>query len=173
MNTNRWGLLAIALTIIAAAGILMLVIIPTPNPITNIDVNQPATSTATTTNNGTGTTTEGSNIAGIADLIMVGQPTKNAVIGATSTTLTGSARGFWYFEASFPVQIKDASGKVIAQGPAQAQSEWMTTDFVIFKATLTYPKQPKGSKGTVVLMNDNPSGLPENQKTVEIPVTFN
>ena len=86
--------------------------------------------------------------------------------------VTGKARGGWYFEASFPVQIKNASGTVIAEGPAQAQGEWMTQDYVPFKITLSFPAQAAGSKGTVVLRNDNPSGLPENDKSLEIPVTF-
>jgi hypothetical protein len=43
---------------------------------------------------------------------------------------------------------------------------------VIFKATLTYPAQPKGSKGTLILRNDNPSGDPARDKKVEIPVIF-
>lgn len=162
MNTTKWGLLAVGLTIIAIGSAIMLVVIPAPKPLAVI-----ADNAATTTSNESGST-----IAGIPDLILVGQPAKNSTIGATSTNITGSARGPWYFEASFPVQIKDASGKIIAQGPAQAQSDWMTSDFVIFKITLTYPAQVSGSKGTVVLMNDNPSGLPENQKEVDIPVTF-
>ncbi len=61
---------------------------------------------------------------------------------ASPLTVTGKARG-WYFEASFPVKLLDANGIVLAQGPA-----------------------------TLVLMNDNPSGLPENQKEVSTPVTF-
>jgi hypothetical protein len=85
--------------------------------------------------------------------------------------ITGKAKG-WYFEASFPVQVLDANGKVIGQGPAQAQSDWMTSDWVPFKATLTFTSPGAGKKGTVRLSKDNPSGLPENDRHIDIPVTF-
>lgn len=85
-------------------------------------------------------------------------------------TVTGEAAG-WYFEASFPVQLLDGTGKIIAQGPAQAQGDWMTTNFVPFKATLTFAK-PATATGTLVLRNDNPSGLPENDRFLRIPVRF-
>ena len=71
-----------------------------------------------------------------------------------------------------PRSDQERLGHVIAEGPAQAQGEWMTQDYVPFKITLSFPAQAAGSKGTVVLRNDNPSGLPENDKSLEIPVTF-
>ncbi len=110
-------------------------------------------------------------LAQIPDLIVVGVPTKNLPV-TSPLTVTGKARGTWYFEASFPIEIKDASGKVIAQGHAEAQSDWMTEEFVSFKATVTYPPQPAGSAGTLVLKNDNPSGDPARDKSLEIPIIF-
>jgi len=86
---------------------------------------------------------------------------------------TGEARGNWYFEASFPVSILDSKGKSIGQGYAEAQGEWMTEEFVPFKSIpITFTPQPAGSVGTVVLHKDNPSGLPEHDDQVFIPVTF-
>lgn len=86
-------------------------------------------------------------------------------------TITGQARGMWYFEASFPVRLLDGNGNEIALAPAQAQGDWMTEDFVPYSVTLTFT-QPSTPTGTLVLENDNPSGLPENSKKIEIPVTF-
>jgi hypothetical protein len=135
------------------------------------------TEAPTTTDNGTATTTPQATTTPAtgdeanADMIQVTSPIKGATV-TSPLTITGSARGNWYFEASFPVELRDASGKVIAQHYAEAQSDWMTTDFVIFKSTLTFPKQPAGSTGTLILRNDNPSGLPENDRSVEIPVKF-
>lgn len=86
-------------------------------------------------------------------------------------TITGEARGMWYFEASFPVRLLDGNGNEIAIAPAQAQDDWMTEEFVPFSVTLTFA-QPSTPTGTLVLENDNPSGLPENSKKIEIPVTF-
>lgn len=87
-------------------------------------------------------------------------------------TLSGSARGSWYFEASFPVELRDAQNTVIAQGHAQAQGNWMTNAFVPFTATLTYPPQPAGSYGIIVLRKDNPSGEPQNDASVTVPIQF-
>lgn len=95
----------------------------------------------------------------------------NLAAGATIESplvITGSART-WYFEASFPIKLLDESGKEIAAVPAQAQSDWMTTDWVPFKATLEFLVD-KDQNGTLVFMNDNPSGLPEKEEKMEIPV---
>jgi hypothetical protein len=108
-----------------------------------------------------------------ADLIAVDSPKPNDAISSTTITITGKARGSWYFEASFPIQILDARGAIIAQGPAQAQRDWMTAEFVPFTATLAFPAQPAGSKGVIVLKKDNPSGDPARDDLIKIPVTFN
>lgn len=84
----------------------------------------------------------------------------------------GNARGTWYFEASFPVELLDASGNSIAQVPAQAQGEWMTEDFVFFQTILEFPPQPPGSVGMLVLHKDNPSDLRQYDDEVRIPVRF-
>ena len=91
--------------------------------------------------------------------------------------LSGSAAG-WYFEGSFTVELVDSSGNIIAQGPATAIGDWMTTDFVPFTANLTFTNpytagDPESEKvGKIILRKDNPSGLPENDDFLEIPVRF-
>lgn len=143
--------------VILAAGVA-LIVIPAPEAAAPVTQNPDNTQTPATSTNPH------------ADLI---QPDLVAGSSASSPlVLTGKARGNWYFEASFPVEIRDASGKVIAQHYAEAQSDWMTTEFVAFKSTVTFPAQPAGSKGTVVFHKDNPSGLPENDKSVHIPIVF-
>lgn len=107
----------------------------------------------------------------VPGMIQVDIPVVNATI-ASPLTVTGRARGGWYFEASFPLELKNAGGTVIATGIAQAQSDWMTDAFVPFTATLTYPAQPAGSTGTLVLKKDNPSGEPANDMSLAIPVLF-
>lgn len=105
------------------------------------------------------------------DLITIDTPRPNATI-TSPLEVTGRARGSWYFEASFGVKLLDANGKTIALIPATAQSDWMTPNFVPYKATLTFDSQPKGSKGTLILMKDNPSGLPKNDDSLIVPVAF-
>src|SRR4051812_32842409 len=45
-----------------------------------------------------------------ADLIQVNAPKPNDLV-KSPLTVTGKARGTWYFEASFPVRLEDANGK--------------------------------------------------------------
>jgi hypothetical protein len=84
----------------------------------------------------------------------------------------GEARGNWYFEASFPVILTDWDGLIIAEGIAQAQGDWMTTDFVPFSATLNFTKPGYGTTGSLILKKDNPSDLPEFDDAVEITIKF-
>lgn len=107
--------------------------------------------------------------ASYEDLLQVNAPLPSAEI-TSPLTVSGKARGQWYFEASFPVSLYDANGKLIGQVPAQAESDWMTTEYVPFSTTLFFSSDT--ATGTLVLQNDNPSGLPENQKELKIPVTF-
>jgi hypothetical protein len=86
-------------------------------------------------------------------------------------TVTGEAKGPWYFEASFPVQILDMNNNVLAAVPAQAQGDWMTTNFVPFTATLTFTGV-SGQPGMIVFKKDNPSGLPQNEASISIPIIF-
>mgnify|MGYP001617911172 CR=1 FL=1 len=74
-------------------------------------------------------------------------------------TVTGEAKGNWYFEASFPIKIFDANGKQLGVIPAQAQGDWMTTEFVPFETKLVFSTPISGQMGTLVLQKDNPSGL--------------
>ncbi len=105
-----------------------------------------------------------------SNMIRVDGVLANQVI-KSPLTITGQAVGNWYFEASFPVELLDGNGKSILIKPAQAQGEWMTTSFVPFTITLSFA-QPATATGTLVFRNDNPSGLPENQKEFRIPVRF-
>lgn len=102
--------------------------------------------------------------------IRVSAPSAGQVM-TSPFVVTGEARGNWYFEASFPVTLLDANGKVVVAHYAQAQGEWMTTEFVPFTSTLTFAA-PATATGTLVLSKDNPSGLPEHDASVRIPVRF-
>ena len=58
--------------------------------------------------------------------------------------------------------VQDTDGNVIAQGHAEAQSNWMTEDFVPYIATLTFVVPAGVTDGVLYLRKDNPSGLPAN-----------
>jgi uncharacterized protein YneF (UPF0154 family) len=125
-------------------------------------INRSASNEAVTDNTSVSTST--------ADLIHVSIPLPNVLV-QSPLVVKGEARGNWYFEASFPVKIFDANGKQLGTVAAQAQGDWMTTDFVPFQATLIFDT-PTTETGSVVFMKDNPSGLPQNDASVSIPVYF-
>ncbi len=114
-------------------------------------------------------------------LPLVEYPTKDDLIRVTSILpnqeisspliVEGEARGNWYFEASFPVEVRDANNNVIGTWHAEAQSDWMTTEYVSFRAQITF-SQPKTPTGFLILRKDNPSGLPEHDDDLTIPITF-
>ncbi len=104
-----------------------------------------------------------------ADNIKIESPFPGAVTGK-EFSVVGQARGTWFFEASFPVELLDKDGNVLASGIAQAQGEWMTTEFVPFKVDLKAPESYIGP-ATLVLKKDNPSGLPENDASISFPIT--
>lgn len=101
--------------------------------------------------------------------VTITSPLPNTSVGGRFE-VKGSAPGNWFFEASFPIQVRDKSGTVVARTHASAQGEWMTTDIVQFTSTINIEGNFKGP-ATLILMRDNPSGLPENDDSVEIPIT--
>ncbi|KKW35496.1 hypothetical protein A2852_00255 [Candidatus Adlerbacteria bacterium RIFCSPHIGHO2_01_FULL_54_23] len=144
---NRWGII-IALFVVIAAGAAALIILPDPVKAPTVDER-----------------------AQKPDRIEVDTPRIGDAV-FPPLIISGKARGNWYFEASFPIEIRNVAGEVIAQAPAQAQGEWMTAEFVPFYLQISFPPQPEGSKGNVVLKRDNPSGLPEYDEELVIPIIF-
>lgn len=86
--------------------------------------------------------------------------------------VTGKVPGSWSFEASFPVVLVDWDGRIIAQQAAQLTSDWMTEELVPFTVTLEFETPTYSDTGSLILRKDNPSGLPEYDDALEIPVVF-
>ncbi len=153
----------IGIFIIAVVALVVILVWPTSKVMAPTTGGTP-TSTSTPSQTG-------SSPAGIKDLISVASPLPGS--GVTSPlVVTGEARGSWYFEASFPVELRDSKGKLLAQAPAQAQGDWMTNNLVPFTVSLGYTAQTPGSKGTLTLKKDNPSGDPARDQSVTVPVVF-
>ena len=99
---------------------------------------------------------------------------------ASPLRIWGEARGTWYFEASFGVTLVDWDGRIIAEGYASANGNWMTEEFVPFEGELEFTNPAFSDtatdhfshRGTLILQKANPSGLPERSDTLEIPVVF-
>jgi len=105
-----------------------------------------------------------------SDLIVVDNPRPNSVV-MSPLKVEGRARGYWFFEADFPLKMLDSEGNVLGVGIATAKGEWMTDNFVDFEALLEFDNLGSG-KGDLILEKDNPSGLPENDDQLRIPVKF-
>ena len=104
-------------------------------------------------------------------MVIVYEPQPLSTV-VSPVTVRGEAIGNWYFEASFPMRIEDANGNELGTAVAQAQGEWMTEEFVSFRAELNFATPLDSDTGTLVLEKDNPSGLPENEDELHIPIKF-
>jgi len=83
----------------------------------------------------------------------------------------GVAPQDWYFEAIFTAELHDASGAVIAEAPAQAQTDWTVPGPVPFLVEFTYTSAAE-QNGTIVLIADR-TGEPEPPlREVRIPVVL-
>jgi hypothetical protein len=112
-----------------------------------------------------------------AELIQLATPLPLAQI-SSPLIVSGSARGFWFFEGSFPITLTDWDGLIIAEGFATAEGEWMTEEFVPFTAALEFVSPYQSGdpefmqRGALILQRDNPSDLPQNDDALEITVFF-
>jgi len=108
------------------------------------------------------------------NLIRVIEPRPNNVVKSPLVIL-GAARGSWFFEASFPVKLIDNNGAVLTTGIATAIGDWMTADFVNFKAELNFSVSATTSAELVLQKDnpkDNPSALKEYDDELRLPLTL-
>lgn len=98
-------------------------------------------------------------------------PLVNAKV-VSPLTIKGAVPSEWMFEGVFPVKLVDSGRKLVirGQGKETVPSSWSEGKTVEFSATLTFVTAAKS--GFIILENDNPSGLPENNKSFEIPINF-
>jgi len=105
------------------------------------------------------------------NVITLTEPVKDSLI-TSPLYFSGQSRGQWYFEGTFPVVLTDDAGTIIAQGTATAQGDWMTEQFVPFSGDIEFEAPPNSEKGKLILQKSNPSDLPENDDSLEIPIRF-
>jgi hypothetical protein len=110
------------------------------------------------------------NALAVADLIVLETPRPGDKV-TSPVVLKGSARGGWYFEASFPAFVYDSNGQELGVGVMQAGDDWMTEEFVPFESQITF-SMPTTATGTLILRKDNPSGLPEHDNALLVPIVF-
>lgn len=82
--------------------------------------------------------------------------------------IRGEAR-LWYFEAQFGVRLERADGSLITEHFATAEGDWMTEDFVPFTSEVSFNVDEE-TPANLILQKSNPSGLPELDKSLSIPL---
>ncbi len=104
------------------------------------------------------------------DLVRVDVPLRGDTV-TSPITITGEARGPWFFEATFPIIVVDSNDLIIGEGFAEATGDWMTEEYVPFKAEIKFEDGAAG-EGAIVLMKSNASGMPEHDDEFDLPITF-
>jgi len=102
-----------------------------------------------------------------ADLISFSILPNTKVHGVVS--YVGSIKGAYFFEANILINILDANKNVLKNSNATATSDWMTVEPVTFEGNIDFTGLSKG-EAYLEIHNDNASGLPENDKSVLIPI---
>jgi hypothetical protein len=106
------------------------------------------------------------------DLIRVSSPRPgDLVVSGEIHELTGEARGYWFFEATFPFEIIGENGEELFAHYATAEGEWMTEEFVTFNAEFTLPSNYEGP-ATLILRRSNASGLSEHDDELTVPIVI-
>jgi len=104
--------------------------------------------------------------------LRVAAPVPGFSVATSSISIQGTVvGGGWFFEGSFPVKVYDADGTMLGRGIAQAQGDWTSTGTVPFAGAIIFDA-PHSATGTVVFSKDNPSGLPQNDQSLAIPISF-
>jgi hypothetical protein len=106
----------------------------------------------------------------VSDLIQIESPAPRQVI-RSPLTIRGKARGPWYFEGDFPVELQDKNRNTLATGIAKAKGRWMTRDFVPFELQLKF-KAPQAEPGYLLFKKANASGRPEHEQHYRLPILF-
>lgn len=111
--------------------------------------------------------------------IIVESPKPNEFV-SSPLVIKGKAKGNWFFEANFPVILTDWDGKIIKEYYVEAESDWMTNEFVPFRAIFEFQSpvfegaddEHFSRRGYLIFKKANPSSLKEDNDFLEIPIKF-
>jgi Sporulation and spore germination len=84
--------------------------------------------------------------------------------------IKGRIPGNWFFEGQFPIKVLD-NNQNITTIIATASEDWMTTSPVQFEAS--YDCQNCKNNLNLLFEKDNPSGLPQNNDSILVPIVIN
>lgn len=83
----------------------------------------------------------------------------------------GQVKGGYFFEGNIVINILDMNKKVLKNSNAMATTEWTTSGPVSFEGNVDFTNVKKGP-AYFEIHNDNASGLPENDKSILIPIVI-
>ncbi len=106
----------------------------------------------------------------LASEVVLNTPLKDGLV-YSPLKIRGLAKGYWFWEGTMTVTIFDSSNKLLASGLVTSQGDSMTEGYVPFEGELVFVSPSIGT-GKLVLNAGNPSGLPENNKSFELPIRF-
>ncbi|HTR19195.1 MAG TPA: Gmad2 immunoglobulin-like domain-containing protein [Candidatus Paceibacterota bacterium] len=161
-RTAKILIVILAIVIIVLAWFLF----TTPASAPTIPPAQNATSTSQTGQSAV----PASSTAPLDQSVVVTSPLPNATVGH-AFTVAGEAPNQWFFEAVFPIKVQDADDNVIGAAQGRAQGDWTVAGPVTFTAQVTVDPSYHGP-ATLILLKDNPSGLPQNDDSVTIPIVI-
>jgi len=101
--------------------------------------------------------------------ILITSPSINDSV-SSPFQIIGKVKSSWMFEGSFSVELLDNNHLNIAQSVCSEinPGSWVTEGMVDFVCDLKF--QTNNSGGYLKFMADNPSGLPQNEKTYVTPI---
>jgi len=81
----------------------------------------------------------------------------------------GVVKGGYFFEGNILINILDINKNSLKKSHADATTDWMTAGPVNFEGNIDFSLLQKGP-AYLEIHNDNASGLPENDKSIFIPI---
>jgi len=86
--------------------------------------------------------------------------------------IKGSVSGVWFFEAGFTVQLVSDQGTVATFLARAIEDNWMTEQPVNFLAEYDCAQCPEDTNLELRLQKSNPSGLPDFDDYVSLPISL-
>lgn len=114
-------------------------------------------------------TSASSSSSSLSEVVQLESPTSDSLV-TSPLTVKGKAINTWFFEASIPVGLLDDQGNEIVMQGVMTNEDWMSDGMHAFETQLSFVTSAK--TGFVVIRKDNPSGDPERDAEVRIPVRF-
>jgi hypothetical protein len=169
MSTRVWATLigVLAIVIIVLAWFLL----ATPASAPTIQVTQQSSSTPTASRQGPPVSSNTPTSTPPLDTqVVVTTPAQNATV-SHSFEIAGVAPNQWFYEAVFPIQVRDSDDNLIGTSQGKAQGDWTQPGLVTFTSQMTIDASYEGS-ANLILLKDNPSGLPQDIDSVTIPIVI-